>query len=373
MRIKKRLIGFFVTLAIIVLLPLGEIQAGGAEVAPTELYNEVFQYTLDKYVRDLTPEELEVAAVKGMLQQLDRHSQYYDAREYREFQIEMEGSFGGVGMSVEQSDGYIVIIAPLAGTPAEKAGVKAGDRLLEVDQTKLDGLTLQDAVELIRGEPGTSVVLKLERDGKILQFVVTREVIEAVPVEAVMLPERIGYIKLSSFSTLAMLKHSQMLSSLVLDGARGIILDLRDNPGGYLGSALSVASHYVEEGKPLVHLKSRTDGDTTYRSNRSALALPLVVLINGSSASASEIVAGAVKDNRAGTLVGTKSYGKASVQHIYELANGGAIKLTTAGYFTPSDGEIDGIGIEPDLVIEDREQQLEEALKIILNEVGKLN
>ena len=189
-------------------------------------------------------------------------------------------------------------------------------------------------------------------------------------VESEMLEGQIGYIKLTNFTSSSTMLYTRALNGLRSDGARGIILDVRNNPGGYLGAALSVASPFIKEGGNLVHIQSRADGDNTYYSTSKALGIPLVVLVNKGSASGSEIVAGAIQDHGAGTLVGTTTFGKATVQHMHELPNGGAVKITTSQYLTPNRRQINGVGIEPDVVVEDPEEQLKTAIEILKKKIG---
>ncbi|WP_051533976.1 S41 family peptidase [Desulfitibacter alkalitolerans] len=350
----------------------GPIQAAEKTNYSLDLFREVFQYALDKYVHELDEKTLEEMAIRGLIQQLDPYSQYFDGDDYEDFQVEMDGRFGGVGLRIEKIGDYITVVAPLSGTPGEKAGILAGDRIIKVNDTDVIGMDLQKAVSIIRGEPGTSVKLTILREGAAepLIFNVVRSIIEIQVVESEMLEGQIGYIKLTNFTSSSTMLYTRALNGLRSDGARGIILDVRNNPGGYLGAALSVASPFIKEGGNLVHIQSRADGDNTYYSTSKALGIPLVVLVNKGSASGSEIVAGAIQDHGAGTLVGTTTFGKATVQHMHELPNGGAVKITTSQYLTPNRRQINGVGIEPDVVVEDPEEQLKTAIEILKKKIG---
>ncbi len=334
-------------------------------------FEKAFIYVLERYVDELSAEQLEEMAIKGMLRQLDNYSDYYSIEEYEDFQMGLDGNFGGVGMKIEKLGDYVTVIAPLPGTPAEKAGIQAGDRIIKVNNEDVVGVTLQKAVELIRGEPGTSVKLTVVRDGtEPLIFTIIRELIEIKVVEWKMLDKKIGYVQLSGFSEESPGKFHLAVASLKEEGVKALILDLRNNPGGYLNAALSITSALVDTGKDIVHVVSRFEGDNTYYSTTRDLGLPLVILINGGSASASEIVAGAVQDHKSGTLVGTTSFGKATVQNVHEFSDGTAIKLTSAQYLTPLKREINGVGIVPDVIIEDSAEQLVRAQQILLEEIG---
>lgn len=311
-------------------------QAETAKIAetpePFALFEEVFNHTLEKYYQELDPKQLEEKAIQGMLQELDPYSDYYDKDKYERFKVEMEGRIGGVGLRIEKVGEFITVAAPLPNTPGEKAGILAGDIILKADEKELKGLTVEEATDFIRGEPGTEVKLTIHREGiqKPLSFAITRDIIELQVVESEILEGDIGYIKVNSFTNSSTDLYRTALTNLRLEGVKGVILDLRNNPGGYLGPSLSVVTPFIEKDGELVHIESRTEGDNTYYSASKGIGLPLVVLVNKGSASGSEIVAGAIQDHKAGTIVGTTTFGKATVQHLYKLSNGGAIKVTTA-------------------------------------------
>jgi carboxyl-terminal processing protease len=356
-----------------------ETSEGNSELLSEELdeFIKVYNDILENYAEDITPEKLEVKAIKGMLEELDPYSRYFTADEYEDFQDNTEGTFGGIGVRIEKKGDYVQVIAPLPDTPGEKAGLKSGDKVLKVGLTDVKGFTLKKVADLIKGEPGTSVVLTIGREdpNSPIIFTITRELIKLDVVESELLEENMGYIRLKTFSDYSAREFNKAINNLKNEGAEGFIVDLRNNPGGYLGSALSVASKFVDEKDELVHVVNKGEDINTYWSTSNSLNMPLVVLINKGSASGSEIVAGTVKDHGVGILVGTESYGKASVQTLKELRDGNAYKLTTAKYLTPNKIDINQKGITPDYYIEDTNEQLEKAQEILRDEMNsqKLN
>lgn len=366
-------------LSLVVLLGL-PAQAVGAEAEAVEqqlLFEELYRVyndILESYVDEVDLEKLEQGAIKGMLEALDPYSQYFTSQDYQDFQEHTDGTFGGVGMRIEKLGDYVRVIAPLPDTPAEKAGILSGDKILKVGSEDVKGYSVNKVANMIKGEPGTAVVLTLQREKSVKPITVslTREIIKLDVVESKILENKIAYIRLKTFSAYSVTEFRKAMSDLQADGAEGYILDLRNNPGGYLGAALSIASTFVSEKKHLVHVVSKeSDGDQTYRSTSPALDKPLVVLINKGSASGSEIVAGAVQDHGAGKLVGTQSFGKASVQTVKDLQGGAAYKLTTAKYLTPNRNDINGVGLTPDYVVEDPEKQLSKAQELLLELMNK--
>ena len=343
------------------------VQAAEDREYSLDLFREVFQHVLDRYVDEFDAKTLEEMAIRGLMQQLDPFSQYFTSEDLANFQSEIEGRYGGVGLHIEKIGDYVTVVAPFSGTPGEEAGILAGDIIIKVDDTDVVGMHLQNAVSLIRGEPGTSVRLTVLREGvgEPIIFDVVRSIIELQIVESEMLEGQIGYIRINSFTSFSNVLYNTALDELIREGAEGIILDLRNNPGGHLRASLLVANSFIEEHNSLVHIESRWSGNHTHYATFRALGIPLVVLVNGGSASGSEIVAGAVQDHGVGTLVGTRTFGKATVQNIYGLSNGGAILLTTAEYLTPNRRQINGVGIEPDVVVEDPEEQLQVAIDVL--------
>ena len=313
-----------------------------------DVLNKVREY----YVEEVPTSELIEGALRGMVESLDDpYSTYLSADEYREFKASTSGTFGGVGVVITAKDGYVTVVSPIKGTPGERAGLKPGDRILKVDGKDIRGLDVDVASRLILGEPGTEVVLEVESEGEQLSLTITREFIEVNPVEAEMLAENVGYIRLTSFNEHAGERLREALATLDQKGMQGVILDLRGNPGGLLNQALEVAQEFVPEG-PVVYVEERGREERRVLDSKLDQAKwPLVVLVDEGSASAAEIVAGAVQDRKAGVLVGEKTFGKATVQDVIPLGDGGALKITIGRYLTPSGRSINKEGIMPDVVV----------------------
>lgn len=319
------------------------------------------------YVKSVGDEKLFENAIRGMLSGLDPHSSYLDEEEYKELQTTTSGEFGGLGIEVTMDDGVIKVITPLVDTPAYKAGIKAGDYIVKIGKEAVSGLKLKDAVELMRGPIGTDVQLTVVRKGKDkpLKFTITRENIVVKSVKSRMLDKDYGYIRLTQFQALTGEEMKTAIEKLQKESKgplKGLILDLRNNPGGLLDSAIQVSDSFLDKnlkkGKDelIVYTKGRFPGSQfkAYANPGDILnGAPLVVLINHGSASASEIVAGALKDNKRAIVVGTKSFGKGSVQTVLPVDDKRAIKLTTALYYTPSGVSIQAKGITPDIVVDE--------------------
>ena len=322
------------------------------------LFGDVFERVRADYVEEPSDEELIEAAINGMLTALDPHSSFMNAKNFRDMQVNTRGEFGGLGIQVTMEAGFVKVISPIDDTPAYRAGVKAGDFITHLDEKPVQGLTLSQAVDRMRGKIGTTIILTIRRKGIADPFDVriTRAVIKLDSVSS-RLEKDIGYIRIKSFSeqTSSGLKtametfHDKLGKKLI-----GLVLDLRNNPGGLLNQAVSVSDAFLEQGE-IVSTRSREPEETQrYNAKPGDLGpgLPLVVLINGGSASASEIVAGALQDHRRAIVLGTRSFGKGSVQTIMPLSGHGAMRLTTARYFTPSGRSIQAKGIDPDIIVE---------------------
>lgn len=318
------------------------------------------------YVKPVDDKELFDNAIRGMLAGLDPHSSYLDEEEFRELQTSTSGEFGGLGIEVTMEDGVVKVITPLVDTPAFKAGIKSGDYIIKLGKESVQGLSLKDAVNLMRGKAGSTIELTILRKGvnKPLTFSLMREVIQIKSVKSKMLSDGYGYIRLTQFQALTdkdMLLAIEQLKQQATGGKlKGLILDLRNNPGGLLDSAIQVSDAFLgnKSGKQemIVYTEGRLPGSkfTAYAHDKDVLQnAPMVVLINNGSASAAEIVAGALKDNKRAIILGTKSFGKGSVQTVLPLDNKTGIKLTTALYYTPSGISIQAKGIVPDIVIEE--------------------
>lgn len=345
------------------------LNLGSGDAYSTLKFVRALQIVQSRYVEEVPMETLMNGAIKGMVDSMgDPHSIYMDPKMYKEFMIETEGSFGGVGIVVGVKDKMLTVVSPIEGTPGEQAGIKSGDQILKIDGIDTKDLALDQAVSKIRGPEGSQVVLTIKRgDEAIKDYALTRSNIQIKTIAGKMLPGNIAYIRLAMFNEHTGEEFMQKYQELEQAGMEAIILDLRDNPGGLLDESVKVANKFVPKG-PVVSVVMRDGHRETHSSNLAAVKYPVAVLVNGGSASASEIVAGAIQDTKAGTLVGTKTYGKGSVQTLLRLDNG-AIKLTIAKYLTPADRSINDVGIEPDVPIEQPvtgpDIQLEKAIEIL--------
>ena len=324
------------------------------------LFGDIFERVRSHYVEKPDDSKLVESAINGMLASLDPHSSYMDGKSYRDMQVQTRGEFGGLGIEVTMEDGLIKVVAPIDDTPAAKAGIRAGDIITHLDEEAVQGLTLNQAVEKMRGLVNTKINLKIMRKGaeKPLEVSIVRDVIRVRSVRSRVEGEDIGYIRITQFNeqtTDGLRKALTDISNqLGADKLKGYVLDLRNNPGGLLDQAISVSDAFLERGE-IVSTRGR-DPDETQRYNAKAGDLttgkPVIILVNGGSASASEIVAGALQDHKRATLIGTRSFGKGSVQTIIPLGSGnGALRLTTARYFTPSGKSIQAKGIVPDIEV----------------------
>ena len=323
------------------------------------LFGDIFERVRSHYVEKPDDSKLVEGAINGMLNGLDPHSSYLDPKSLNEMQNQVTGKFGGLGIEVTMEDGLIKVVAPIDDTPAAKAGIRAGDVITHLDDEAVQGLTLNQAVEKMRGAPNTKITLKVMRKGvdKPLDIAIVRDVILVRPVRS-KVEDDVGYIRITQFNdqTTEGLKKAikDLTDQIPADKLKGFVLDLRNNPGGLLDQAISVSDAFLERGE-IVSTRGR-DPDETQRFNARPGDLikgkPVIVLINGGSASASEIVAGALQDHKRATLVGTRSFGKGSVQTIIPLGPGnGALRLTTARYYTPAGRSIQAKGIVPDIEV----------------------
>ena len=323
---------------------------------------DVYKKIKDQYVDEVDDATLFNYAIDGMVSKLDPYSDYLSKDDFSELRIGTTGKFGGIGIEITMEDGFVKIITPIDDTPAQKAGLKAGDLVIEVQDVSLKDKSLNDAVKLMRGEPGTKVKVKVlrEKSKQPLDFELTRQIIVSKGIKTKVFHGDIGYLRLSSFQSNSTTNVRNAIYELRKETGKtmtALILDLRNNPGGVLGAAVGISDLFLESGK-IVYTKGRTNNsDLEYFANSEDIlgGLPLYVLINGGSASASEIVAGALQDHKRADIYGEKSFGKASVQSIQEMIDGSALKLTTARYYTPNDRNIHGNGIEPDVKIEFKE------------------
>jgi carboxyl-terminal processing protease len=322
-----------------------------------ELFGDVFERVRSDYVESVSDEELIEAAVEGMLTHLDPHSTFLNKRKFRDMQVQTKGEFGGLGIEVTMEKGYVKVVSPIDETPAARSGIQAGDLITHLNSEPVQGMTLSEAVEKMRGPVKTDIILTIRRGSQAaFDVTLTRDRIRIQSVRS-RAEGKIGYIRITSFSeqTDKGLKRAiERLKKEIGDDVAGYILDLRNNPGGLLDQAVTVSDSFIEQGE-IVSTRGRKD-DSGQRFYATAGDLtdgkPLVVMINGGSASASEIVAGALQDHRRAILLGTKTFGKGSVQTIIPLGRSGAIKLTTQRYYTPSGHSIQAKGIEPDILVQ---------------------
>ena len=336
-------------------------QRSGATLPLDELrtFTEVFTRIKNDYVEPTEDGTLLENAIRGMLSGLDPHSTYLIPDDYQELQAGTSGEFGGLGIEVGMEDGFIKIIAPIDDTPAQRAGVEAGDLIIRLDDTPVKGMSLTDAVKVMRGEPGTDIVLTIVREGvdRPIEITITRDVIRVTSVRSRSLEPGYGYVRISQFQVRTGENLREAVDKLQADAGsdlKGLVLDLRNNPGGVLSAAVAVSDAFLNEGT-IVYTEGRMeDAKLTFSAKGSDIleGIPLVVLVNAGSASASEIVAGALQDHRRAVIMGEKTFGKGSVQTVLPMDNGSALKLTTALYYTPSGASIQARGIVPDITLD---------------------
>ncbi len=330
-------------------LPLDELRS----------FTEVFARIKKDYVEEISDKTLLENAIRGMLSGLDPHSSYLDAEGYKDLQVGTTGQFGGLGIEVGMEDGFVKVISPIDDTPAQRAGVKAGDLVIRLNEKPVKGMTLHQAVGIMRGKVGTDIVLTIIREGeeKPLKITITRDIIKVRSVRSRTLEEGIGYLRISQFQSRTgenLIKAIDELKKENNGKLDGLVLDLRNNPGGVLNAAVDVSDAFLDSGL-IVYTQGRiADSEMKFEASpiRQLDGAPLVVLVNGGSASASEIVAGALQDHKRAIILGTRTFGKGSVQTILPLNNESALKLTTARYFTPSGRSIQAEGIEPDITLD---------------------
>ena len=323
-----------------------------------QIFSDVLDIVKENYVQEVESDELIEGAISGMLRTLDPHSSYLDPDAYKELQVETKGSFGGIGIEITVRDGVLTVVSPLEGTPAYELGIQAGDQILRVDGEPTKEMTLMEAVKKMRGPKGTNVVLTIMREEftKPQDFVVTRDTIAIKSVRSKTLEPGYGYIRISQFQSSTARDLRKDISELEKENKplKGLILDLRNNPGGLLDQAVKVSDEFLNEGLIVYtggRLKSQ-DMRFEAHMNTRPHSYPVVVLVNEGSASAAEIVAGALQDHKRAVVVGVKTFGKGSVQTVMPLRNGAALRLTTALYYTPSGRSIQAKGIVPDIVVE---------------------
>ncbi len=341
---------------------IGEAESPEIEALPlNELrtFTEIFAKIKSDYVEPVDDKELLENAVRGMLEGLDPHSTYLDGESYNDLREGTSGEFGGLGIEVGMENGFVKVISPIDDTPAHKAGIKAGDLIIKLDEKPVKGMSLNEAVDLMRGKPGDAIILTVirENEEKPLVFTIIRDVIKVKSVRSEILEPGFGYLRISSFQSHTVEGLRKAIDQLKQDNnnqLKGIILDLRNNPGGILNAAVGVTDMFINKGL-IVYTEGRIkDSKLKYNAKPNAKLpdLPLVVLVNAGSASASEIVAGALQDHGRGIIMGEKTFGKGSVQTILPMNNNAALKLTTARYYTPNGRSIQASGVIPDITID---------------------
>ncbi|WP_130470274.1 S41 family peptidase [Candidatus Magnetaquicoccus inordinatus] len=325
------------------------------------VFSEVFSLVKQNYVEEIDEKSVLYGAVQGMLKSLDPHSSFLTPESFKEMRVDTKGEFGGLGIEISQSERGILVVSPIEDTPAFQAGVKAGDLIVKIDEESSEEMSLPDAVKRMRGKPGTAVQLTILRKGasKLLTFKIVRDIIKVRSVKWRLEAGQIGYARIAQFNeqTMPLLEQAldELKKSAGKEGLKGLVLDLRNDPGGLLDQAVEVADAFLEKGL-IVYTKGRIAGkDMSFEARPGDLLsnAPIVVLINAGSASASEIVAGALQDHKRAVIMGTNSFGKGSVQTIIPLSDGSGLRLTTAQYYTPSGRSIQAKGIAPDIVVED--------------------
>ncbi len=335
------------------------VQAGAAETyRQLNLFGDVFERVKSDYVDEVDDEKLIAAAVNGMLASLDPHSSYMDPKQFSDMQVQTRGEFGGLGIEVTMENGYVKVVTPIDDTPAARAGVKGGDLIVGLDGKDVQGLTLQEAVDRMRGPIDSKIVVTILRDGVAKPFDVTliRAIIKIKAVRAHVEGDVI-YVRITSFNEQVDGLMKQLIADnerkIGADKVKGIVLDLRNNPGGLLDQAIAVSDEFLERGEIVSTRGRQADDVARYSATAGDMAHghPVVVLVNGGSASASEIVAGALQDHQRALVLGTQSFGKGSVQTIIPLPNRGALRLTTARYYTPGGRSIQAKGIVPDVMV----------------------
>jgi len=348
-------------------LPIEELRA----------FTEVFGRIKSDYVEPITDKKLITQAITGMLNGLDPHSAYLDADAFKELQVGTHGEFGGLGIEVGMEDGLVKVVSPIEDTPAFNAGIKSGDLIIKLDDTLVKGMTLEDAVKRMRGKPGSKITLTITRknEPKLLTFTITRAVIKVQSVKSKLIEPGYGFVRITQFQDKTGENLATALENLYKENKgslKGLVLDLRNDPGGLLTGAVGVSAAFLDKDALVVYTEGRTEdakmrltaspenylrgnGSKDYIKNipDAVSSVPMVVLVNGGSASASEIVAGALQDHKRAVIMGTQTFGKGSVQTILPLGNNTAIKLTTARYYTPGGRSIQAKGIEPDILVED--------------------
>ncbi len=345
-------------------LSVGSVNAEAEGYEDLKVFTEVLSLVKKNYVEDVKTKDMVYGAIKGMLSSLDPHSGFMPPHAYKEMQVDTKGEFGGIGIQIGVKDRILTVIAPIEDTPAFKVGLKAGDKIVKIDGESTKDMGLHDAVTKMRGQKGTSVVITIIREGwkETKDFTIIRDIIKVKSVKSKVMEDKIGYVKINQFQEKTASDLENALSSLSKEGITALVLDLRNNPGGLLNSAVDVSSRFLPADKVVVSIKGRNGEKTEYRTEEIKTTtpaakpgifntIPMIVLVNEGSASASEIVAGALKDWNRAVVLGTQTFGKGSVQSVIPLSDGSGLRLTTARYYTPNGISIQTTGITPNIVV----------------------
>jgi len=357
---KAILLGFIASLTATVILS-SSLQADNHEYENSQTskleaylkFTKIVQLIEDQYVDDINASDIIDNALKGMLSNLDAHSSFMDAKETKELQVQTHGEFGGLGITVGMKDGALTVIAPLEGTPADEAGIKSGDIILKIDEQATIGMTIDKAVSIMRGKPGTDIMLTMVRKGetKPLKIKIVRDIIEIQSVYSKTIGDDILYLRITSFDQKVVQGMQDSINKH--PNTKGIVLDMRNNPGGLLNQAIGVVDMFVDEGAIVSQKGKIPEENLVYNASKgnSDLKTPLVILVNGGSASASEIVSGALQDHKRAVVVGNKTFGKGSVQVVMPISQSEALRLTIARYYLPSGRTIQAVGVTPDVEV----------------------
>lgn len=331
------------------------VGAEGEGYEDLKVFTETLTMVKKNYVEEVKTKDLVYGAIKGMLSSLDPHSSFLNPEAFKEMQAETKGEFGGIGIQIGVKEGILTVIAPIEDTPAYRAGLKAGDKIIKINNESSRDMSLHDAVTKMRGAPKTSVTITILREGwkETKDFTLIREIIKIKSVKSKLLEDGIGYVKINQFQEQTADDLSTALEKLKQEKMNSLILDLRNNPGGLLNSAVSVTSQFLPTNKLVVYIKGKKGDRAEYNTTdeRPSYDVPMIVLVNEGSASASEIVAGALKDWNRAVILGAKTFGKGSVQSVIPLSDGSGLRLTTAIYYTPKGTSIQATGIVPDILV----------------------
>lgn len=362
-KIRKLALWLTVGVALVIVVGVGaqrHCAAEGNDYESIELFTDVLALVKKSYVEEVDTKKLIYGAINGMLASLDPHSSFMTPESYKEMKIDTKGAFGGLGIEISIKDGMLTVISPIEDTPAYKAGIKAGDQILKIDDKFTKDLSITEAVKRMRGQKGTKVILSIMREGfeRPKEFPLVRDIIQVKSIKYKTLDNGYGYVRIAQFQEKTDTDLAKALNALRSENGgalKGLVLDVRNDPGGLLDQAVRVAEHFIAEGQLVVYTEGREkDSKVRYSSRAGAKEpnYPMVVLINGGSASASEIVAGALQDHKRAVIMGTQSFGKGSVQSLIELSDNSGLRLTTARYYTPSGRSIQAKGITPDITVE---------------------